>query len=223
MKLGEQDLAEVVVQYLSDNGWDVYQEVELCSHGIRADIVAICNGKVWVIECKTSLSMDLIGQCYNWLHYAHLVSAACPYARHRFSEIILDHFGIGLLHVNFKYNKTCSEVLAPKIYRVPRGIATKILLNGLHPEHKTFARAGTQGGYFSKFSRTKQQLIGYIKMNPGCLMRDAIKILGKMHYASPTSAKVSLSKWIYEGYIKEIEFRDGKLYLVEEKCYEPKS
>ena len=216
-KLSEQQLAEIMVQYLSDNGWDVYQEVELFSHSIRADIVALCNGKVWVIECKVSLSLDAIKQAFEWLGYSHIVSVACSYANHGLMlERFLNHFGIGLIHIRSDYSHNeCNEVIEPKIYRVPRATSTQILLRGLHPEHKTFAKAGSQGGYFSKFSRTKQQLIGYIKANPGCLMKEAIKILGKMHYASPTSAKVSLTKWIYEGYIKEIEFRDGKLYLKE--------
>ena len=49
----EQDLAAIVVGWLTERGWDVYQEVAIM--GKVADIVAVRGPCVWIVECKVRL------------------------------------------------------------------------------------------------------------------------------------------------------------------------
>ena len=51
-KIKETEIAEIVIDWLEKQHWDVYQEVPVNSG--FADIFAVRNGLVWVIETKTS-------------------------------------------------------------------------------------------------------------------------------------------------------------------------
>ena len=97
----EVKLAEKVIEYLQDLKWEVYQEVTI--HGQIADIVAIQNGLIWIIECKKSLSLDVIAQAEHWTHYANYVSVAVPktYRNNngrQFAYKVLKQYGIGAQH-----------------------------------------------------------------------------------------------------------------------------
>ena len=60
----ERELAAPVVEWLSAQHFEVYQEVEL--HSRVADIVAVDGKRVWVIECKRTMSLDLLDQANRW-------------------------------------------------------------------------------------------------------------------------------------------------------------
>ena len=76
-KMGkEADLAKVVVSWLNEQHWDVYQEVQIHGFGGVADIVAVQGPLVWVIECKTSLSLTVMEQASVWR--VHFRSVAVP-------------------------------------------------------------------------------------------------------------------------------------------------
>src|SRR6476646_10663174 len=77
----EAELASGVVQWLTQNGWDVYQEVQF--RGSVADIVAVFGKLVWIIECKQAFTLDVLCQAGEWLPYAHYVSVAVPYSNGR--------------------------------------------------------------------------------------------------------------------------------------------
>jgi hypothetical protein len=139
-RLKETEVAAAVVAWLEEAGWDVYQEVQVKRFGRIADIVAVMERRVWIIECKTSLSMAVIGQAYDWQESVHWVSVAVPILakrkggypirgqRPRFVNRVLRDYGIGLIKVERKETfgqapavLQCHEAIHPQSWRVTFG------------------------------------------------------------------------------------------------------
>ena len=74
----ETDIAKIVIGWLEQLEWECYQEVQVHSYGHIADIVAVKEPLVWVIECKQSLSLSVIEQADGWRPYAHYLSVCVP-------------------------------------------------------------------------------------------------------------------------------------------------
>src|SRR3972149_11141908 len=175
-KLTEVDLAKPVISYLEERGWDVYQEVLI--YGKIADIVATFDKLTWIIECKTSLSLKLLEQIYAWRGRANFLSIAIPTTvGDGFVKNLLINNRIGVLSVN-KYSEVF-ENIHPQLNRKVINIQKFI-----RPEHKIWAEAGSQHGYYTPFANTKRNIEYRIKQYPnGILFKDFIK-LTEHHYAS---------------------------------------
>ena len=64
MAAPEQKLAAAVIAWLE--GFDTHQEVQREPQGPIADIVVDAGGWGWVIECKRSLGLAVLGQARGW-------------------------------------------------------------------------------------------------------------------------------------------------------------
>lgn len=208
----EMELAEVVITWLEQFQWDVYQEIQISYGGEIADIVAVQYGIVWVIETKKTFGINLIEQCYKWSEYAHYVSAAIPVRKHDtgFGRMICRKFGIGILEVPEPDGwHFINELQKPKLHRT--ALAKKIR-ECLTPEHKTFAKAGNPDGKrLTPFQATCLNVVDEVRKNPGIKLKDLIDNVSH-HYSSPATARSCISSWTQEGIIKGIECkRVGKL------------
>src|SRR3989304_9433876 len=206
-KLTEVDLAKPVIAYLEERGWDVYQEVLI--YGKIADIVATFGKLTYIIECKTSLSLKLLEQAYNWRGKANFVSIAIPASSSYgdFTRDLLIRNKIGALSVRYS---EVYENIYPQLNRKVINIQKFI-----KPEHAIWAEAGSQHGYYTPFQRTKGNIEFRIKHYPnGILFKDFIK-LTEHHYASEATARSCLHKWIESGIIKgtKIVNQDNKLFI----------
>lgn len=119
----EAELAAHVVKWLEDQGWTVYKEVELRRGGV-ADIVAVMDGVIWIIETKNSLSCALAVQGAARLMHAHYVSIACPTPKTGgHGEEVIDFFcrfhGVGRIAVT--WNSVWEELEASTLRRWERG------------------------------------------------------------------------------------------------------
>lgn len=122
MKWKETELAQAVIWWLQDYQWEVYQEVQVFAYGDIADIVAVQNGIYWIIECKTTLNLEVMGQALAWKYFAHYVSVATPAAcrpskGRELARKILRDKGIGLLAVSVGHEITEKE--SASLYRTP--------------------------------------------------------------------------------------------------------
>jgi hypothetical protein len=228
--VAETEIAIPVIAWLVAEGWDVYQEVQIFTYADVADIVAVRHGLSWVVEVKSSLSLEVIAQAEAWKGYANYVSVAAfkridwqvsrsPGKGRELARRVLDWLGIGLFTVS---NRQFWDEGAGKIsdalsaeYRINPRLNRRLVRNiagSLKPEHKTFARAGnTEGLRYTPFAATCAALADIVKSDPGISLRDAIKIMGRSHYASEATARSSLRHWISEGKIKGVTFKkDGK-------------
>lgn len=217
----ESELASIVVEWLQGHGSDVYQEVAVL--GGVADIVTLDGPMISIIECKLSFGVQVVGQAIDRVRSAHRVWVAVPAATQGSLLVLrpaLELYGIGVLTVAKPYGSpgrhTVVEQVAPRMNR--RSPHAQRLRDRLEPEHKTFAEAGTASGKrWTAFESTRRELINVVRENPGISMSGAIKIIGKQHYASTSSARQSLSRWVKTGVIAEVEFQGGGLHLTGEK------
>jgi len=224
MELKETTLAADIKNWLVQNGWTVYQEVKFGNN--RADLVAVSDPIVWIIECKTSFSLKVLEQAEHWTRYAHLVSVAVPmkkrkwgsYSAHRrdFEEIVCKKFGVGLITADYRNGKLIipdiKDALRPK---VNRKTLVKKFRASLVEEQKTLGEAGScNSDYYTPFRNTLFWLKKYVEKNPGCILGDAIKNI-KHHYHSDYSAISCMMKYMKKGIITDIELRrEGKKFFL---------
>lgn len=210
-------LAGSVVDWLVEQKWDVYQEVQIKTYGSVADIVALQGNILQVIECKKTLSMDVIAQAYNWRRHANFISVAVP--RHRrkrtngrlFAEQVLSTFGIGLIVVD--YRECVVEIVQPSLNRKAK---TDLVKEALSTEQKTFAKAGnSEGKRWTPFQQTSLNILREVKKRPGITMKELMERINH-HYSTPSAARTCIAKWAKYNVIKgvrlEKEGRVLKLY-----------
>lgn len=195
---GEEDVAQQVIAWLEAQRWDVYQEVAPHGGGTSAaDIVAVRCGLVWVIECKTSLSLAVMAQASRWT--VHLRSIAVPLANRGSDEralaesICRGHLRVGVLYVGA--NGVQERVPAPLMRHYHAGALR--LKAKLEPEHKTHAKAGCQGGdRWTPYQRTMRDIRSFLAQqgSEGASIKQIMEAVGKGHYANGASAKQCIPK-----------------------------
>lgn len=195
----ETDVAAAVVKWLREDGWDVYQEVS-CTSGV-ADIVATRDGRVWIVETKTTLSFALIDQARDRLKHAHWVSVAVPAARRpETASWILRYFGIGLLLQTGYKGGEVKESIEPRTNRAGHRGAKK-LLAGLVPEQRDFAAAGSQhGGYWTPFKATCKNALSYVNVHGACTAKALMDGI-KHHYRTSATARSTFIQRIEAGVV----------------------
>jgi hypothetical protein len=189
----ETDVAKQVIAYLSDLRWEVFQEVT--GQQGRADIVARQGSIIWIIETKTTFGLPVIEQARRWIPHAHRVSVGTPRYPGQFAQEVCRNFGIGII-CSGRDARDVSEPLNPRLNRKPWKMPK------LCEEHKTYAEAGTNGGgYFTPFRRTIRIIEDLMREHPqGIKMKDLVDQVDH-HYASNSSARQHLSKWLIGGHI----------------------
>lgn len=198
----EQAVAQQIIAWLEAQRWDVYQEVAPHGGGTSAaDIVAVRCGLVWVIECKTSLSLAVMAQASRWT--THLRSIAVPLANRGSDEralaesICRRHLLVGVLYVdvNGVWEKVQERVPAPLMRHFHAGALR--LKSKLDPEHKTHAKAGCQGGdRWTPYQRTMRDVRIFLARqgSEGASIKQIMEVVGKGHYANGASAKQCIPK-----------------------------
>jgi hypothetical protein len=232
-RIAETAVAGAIVAWLQERGWDVHQEVETFA-GQRADILAVnAQGHVWVIETKTSLTFDLLGQASDQRICSHYVSIGIPATKNdsRRSRALardwLTAEGIGLIEVvglapveRLEPRVTVSGRLAEGIrshwnfrnHTVAQMRADQIarVKKRLCDETRKYAKAGNnESRYWSTWKETERAV------------REALQALG-----SPTLAELAkhvndthrylkiqprnIYGWFYSGLIKGVDRVEGR-------------
>lgn len=218
-KDSEVELAKCVVAWLMDQGWTVYQEVEVFERGARADIVAVIEPKLWVIEVKRTHGLGVLEQAINWRSLSHYVSVAVPKGkrgqRTQFRQWVHTASGIGWLSVGIH---GVEEYAAPQMNRLAD---VQYIRRALCEEQKTWCEAGNQHGYYTSFNHTRAKVLELLKDRPGLTMKEIFEDLGRCHYCSTRTAATALSAWVRRGVVNEIEpRRDGRYVRYYPKCHE---
>jgi len=203
----EAELAAMVIAYLENLKWEVFQEV-LSPYGI-VDIVARQGQILWAVECKLSMSMSLLGQASLRRPYFNYVSIAVPLTKYRDSptrHFIYEYLqwkGLGLFEVR---KRDYDYVDMPYSFRpsLNRKLKSKIKL---FEEQKHLAAAGTNnGGYSTPFKRTSRRIVSLVEKCPGIELKELID-KSDHHYAHAQSARQSISNYIRTGVIEGVELR----------------
>ena len=214
----ETELAKSVIAWLSDQHWDIYQEVQFTAGSSIADIVAVKHGIMWIIECKMSYGFTVLQQASQWL--AHYRSVAVPsetYHHHRDYSVAKYYYRVGILEVNTKHDDVWEIIKPPIMYR--ENDLIKKYRARLTELHKTFAPAGSRGGqHLTPYKETMMDVRKAIEINPGCTIKDLYQSLGKMHYSSADSFKGNLIKALndFEPWCKvDMSTKPYKLYIAD--------
>ena len=191
-KMKEVELAALIVEWLRSQHYVVYQEVIF--GGPIADIVVDVNGRGWVIETKISLGLAVIGQAYQWQGKgATRVSVGVPHTRRdssssRMAYRICRDYGIGIINAG---RGNVQEYDKPAFVRNRRW--AKDILSVCKPEHMNTAKAGSQGGYWTPYKDTIEQVRSFLQGKGWVKFKDIIDNT-KHHYASTSTARSCLSR-----------------------------
>jgi hypothetical protein len=231
VKITEVELAKKIIEWLELNGWEVFQEVRKEWGHPTADIVAQKDNITWVIETKTSFTLDVMEQADYWVGKANQVSIGIPsgttkgWRDHAFRTKVCKHLGVGILiygpDPNDRYN-LYPHIVQIKLEPLKANKCSHDWSKILKPEHKTYCEAGATSAKhrFTPFRNTLDQLIVVVRDNPGIILKDAVGLI-KHHYKKDTTAEKSLYTFIHDGVIKELEFKydpeinRNRLYLRE--------
>jgi len=205
----ETELAEIVISWLENQHWDIYQEV--CVPGGVIDILAVRNNRCWAIETKTKLSLTVMDQAFRrTTHYRSVAVPRSKYSDHYLQhKIAKNYLYIGVLEIN-PISKQVEEIIEAKLMREYNFYA-KNIINKLTPEQKTYAKAGTNnGGYYTPYRQTIDEIKTFLRRHPGSTIKDIVGHLDRYklhHYASPNSAKqsikIALNNWESETFRKD--------------------
>ena len=195
----ETDVAACMVAWLHEWRWDVWQEVTFRGGSERADIVAVRDGLLLVVEAKSSLTFDVIAQARDWT--AHYRAVVVPHARksrgRSLAHFLCRDLGIGLYETE---GKTVQEVVPPRLVRWPRRDQTvKRMIAQLDSFPRDFAPAGTATGKgwspYTPYQNTMRRIRAFLKEKPGSDIKDILSYVAH-HYASPASARGAIPKWL---------------------------
>lgn len=177
----ETELAALVIAWLREDGWTIYQEVEHFNSPRIADIVAWKDGLAWVVEVKSTCGFELLEQALHYRGSAHRISMAAPLpATDRLASFVPRHcveLGIGFFHLDAARG-TATPLEFPRTDRKVQSIGFH-----LRPEHMRAAPAGTQtGGRSSQRSRMLEAVVHFVQGNHGCTVPEvcaAVPELGR--------------------------------------------
>lgn len=206
-RLSETDLARPVVEWLRHWQWDVWQEIQFSAGEERADICAVRHGLLWVVEAKSSLTIDVIAQAYRWpVHYRSIAVPAATNDRGRyFAYHVCKTFGVGILLVSDSvlYHSDTSweyvtEHTPAQLLRSSHSTAKEYIrqLEGL-PRDYAPAGSGSGSGHraYTSFRGTMDRVKAYILKHQGCTITDIITQV-EHHYHTPASARSAIPKWL---------------------------
>ena len=206
----ERELAAVVVLWLRQNGWKVYQEVPFYECCI--DIIAERDSIIWAIECKMTWNQRLMRQIYLVQPFVDKASVAVPRPLRKVQRKFYKYEkGVGIIEIDRKTGKLDEKESAP-IQQSKHWYFREMLS---HMVEESVGLAGQPSkGRISAFSHTCDLLRDIVKKNPGITLREVIYESGiKHHYANNKSAYASLGKWISHKKIKGVYRKNGGLYL----------
>lgn len=227
-KGGEVVIGRGAVRWLRALGFDVYQEVQIGQGGLVIDVVGTFGPWVVAVECKTTFGLSVIEQADHWRRFVHYSWVCVPVGgaggSRLFAERICRDLGIGVLYVIPEIVDDPSparhwgpavteKVHADYFRRAPVEHVRRWLTEG----QKTALAAGSVGGgRWTPFRETCEALAGIVRKRPGVALREAIEEI-RHHYATTSSARACLSKWIEAGKVPGVvlrrEGRTPRLYL----------
>lgn len=190
----ETELAEYVVSWLEDQNWTIYQEVQFRHLGGVADIVAVRNGILWIIETKMSMSIEVLNQASAWpVHYRSIAVPGTSNRRYNKRDygVAKNYYMVGVIEVS---RGDIYEAVKPPTFLENHKTA-KRMISQLTELHKTYAKAGSKAGsHLTPYKMTMMEIQRHLKLNPGSTIEDLFKRFGAMHYASKSSFKGNLLK-----------------------------
>lgn len=211
----ETEIAAAVVAWLTAEGFEVYQEVEV-RPGIL-DIAARRRPVVWAIETKVRLNYEVIAQAERWVPHVHRAVVACPchWPLHPYDQALFDRLGLGLVsvHGGDGARLECVHRIDARLNVHSDGAVAR----ALREEHKTYSQAGQSGGpRWTRWKSLCKDFRAYVRDHPGCTAREAV--LGMQAKAAKFgqagrygAAASSLLRGVKGGYVPGVRCEAGAI------------
>lgn len=214
----EKELAKAFVDYFRNREWTVYPE--LCDLDIVAtkpDPTSPKGLKIVGIECKLHFNLTVLAQCYKKKSYVDeiYVGVSKGWKNHEhFGCQIARKFGFGAYFIQkYKGPVGWDYPITKEVQAISEARRTFAVDDLLDPKAENFAEAGQAGGrHWSHFKRTSGLMVEFVTANEGKTLNEVIAAVDH-HYSSKQSARSALRKLLIDGVIKELEYKDDKLYL----------
>lgn len=196
----EVEIAKCCVDWMKADGWEVYQEA--CVPW-RADIVAVKDGIVRVIEAKTRLSFELAAQGMRWKGTANEVYLLTPAPKRAWDiRLIMQKLELGWIEIyetesfNHQTHKIEKNTKVRAIVKSPvdKEAKSQEIIDQLDERMKDYAPAGSSGSYWTPFKRTRELFIEFVRSRPEGVTSKEVAEAIKHHYATPASARSNLLK-----------------------------
>ena len=204
----ETELAAPVIEYLESFHWDVYQEVP-CGSGV-ADILAVLDKRIWVVELKKSLSLQLLDQAIYRCARVHYVSIGIPSRKYNLGrknyavKTILDHYGIGVFMVGA--SGRLAEERKPRLNEDPFHFDLEETLKALHPKMKQNKAGSTPGNNWTPWKEWKRDVARIVSENPGITPKEMVEKLKTLApYTKPKNAEQAAVYYARSGLIEGVE------------------
>lgn len=200
----EEALGKILVSWLKESGWEVFQEVKHCGH--VADVVAKKCNVTWVIEIKSNPCLKVLEQAAYWFNRCNFVSV-CTLSNKNIAafEKICMNSGIGL--IVFGKTGKLSKNIEGRYFDPKYTISVSLC-----EQQKTYANAGNdQRDFFSPFKQTRDSFVAYVKANPGCTIKSVVESINH-HYKTDKQACSALLHWIKKGVIGVVLKKKTKPY-----------
>lgn len=192
----ESDLAESIVGWLKNEGWTVFKEVQPIKLSKIADIVAVKDDKIWIIEAKLIYGSKVLEQAFYWSKYADFVSIAVPRTYNK--NIVLDFFlkehGIGRFWVApSTVIENSGYVFLDVSPKINDNVLKKYIIESLREEHKLSIAGSSGGGYITPYKITIDQIRNLLKEKGKLSINEIVDSI-KHHYSNRRSAINTLNK-----------------------------
>ena len=227
-KINETDLYPAVKQWLEERGYEVYPEVHAEFYGKRADVVGIQGALATVVELKTSMSIDLIGQAISWLPAANYVYVAIPKPAHGINHHamnILRDYGVGVLVVEFFFDEIEETTYYARSYWPPKftrktRVDWRQIITEAHKDNPPGGHRG--GGYLTRFKIMLNNIRQFIewrtKSNGGASIDEILENCWT-HYQHPKQSVSRLLRTDQTSWCESYK-ANGKLYFRAKKTEE---
>ncbi len=236
-KICESDIGRAVAEWLESRGHEVFHEVRPFPDGHRADLVAIKNERITVVECKTSFSLAVIRQAWAWrreyVHRVYVATLDTICKNQHFAGDMCNRLGIGWLvaDIDLWSDRAASvrEVVRPDTIRFDARWHTApqmldvirhfrdAMRNALNEDQKNGVPGGSAGGgYSTPFSRTARCVAAIVARHGGIKMTELIRDPNfTHHYKDDRIARGCITKWALRGKIPgvRIERTDSESIL----------
>lgn len=206
----ETEVAEKVIEYMKNDGWEVFKEVyEPFNMYRRIDIVCKKHNILWAIECKSSINFKILMQGAKGKTYCHFASIAVPVVKdhdaNSFTRQYCEERGIGMFVIDEYTVKRGTGMIGIDEYSVNckvypkynRRNLSEYLLPNLHETYKsTDVIAGSRDSFWSPYRQTIQNIVAILKKHGRLTKAELWEKLAGNHHWQGDSAKHTMAAQI---------------------------
>ena len=203
----------------------MYQEVP-CGSGV-ADILAVLDKKIWVVELKKSLSLQLLDQAIYRCARVHYVSIGIPIRNYDIERknfavrTILDHYGIGVFMVGVSGG--LFEKRSPRLNENPFSYDLHKTFKALHPKMKLNNAGSVPGNNWTPWKEWKKNVEKIVAENPGITPKEmVVKLKSIAPYTKPENAANAAVYYARNGLIERVDVvkKSNRLHLYPRQAVE---